>query len=29
MIEIEHSKSGDIITLRASGTLTKADYDAA
>lgn len=29
MIEIEHSQSGDIITLRASGTLTKADYHAA
>ena len=29
MIQIEHSQSGDIITLRASGTLTKADYDAA
>jgi hypothetical protein len=29
MIEIEHSQSGDIITLRASGTLSKADYDAA
>jgi len=29
MIVIEHSRSGDIITLRASGTLTKSDYEAA
>lgn len=29
MIEVEHSRSGDVITLRVSGTLTRADYDVA
>lgn len=29
MIEIEHSRNADLITLRASGTLTKAEYDLA
>jgi len=29
MIEIEHSRNNNVITLRASGTLTKADDDTA
>ena len=29
MIEIEHSRNNNVITLRALGTLTKADYDTA
>lgn len=29
MIEVEHSPEQDLITIRASGTLTEADYDMA